>query len=82
MICEKICDTPVIKLSVNHAYDIVEMVGEMNEYRNDAIAKLVAFYHEIVRYLVFVFEGVESSIQTVCKTYPSLYIDKNDGEIS
>lgn len=70
MICERICDTPVIRLSVNHAYDIAAMIDEMNEHRNDALARLVAFYHEIVRYLVFVFEGVEASIQTVGKSVP------------
>lgn len=66
LICERICDNPLVKLYVNYSYDIVELVNEMKQYRENTLVKLVAYYHEIIRYLIFVFEGFEAIIQTVC----------------
>lgn len=64
-VCEKICDTPMIRLTQNYAYDLIELVREMNKYRNEIIEKIITYYQEIIQYLIVVFEGFESHIQMV-----------------
>ncbi|KAF5308522.1 hypothetical protein FQR65_LT06187 [Abscondita terminalis] len=65
LICEKICDTPLISLRVNYAYTLKELVLDMNRYRNEVIEKLIEYYQEIVKYLIVVFEGFESQIENM-----------------
>ncbi|KAK4876213.1 hypothetical protein RN001_012635 [Aquatica leii] len=65
LICEKICDTPLIRLKLNYAYDLKELILDMSEYRNRTIETLIEYYQEIVKYLIIVFEGFESNIQNM-----------------
>lgn len=72
-ICEKICDTPLINIMPNYAFDINELIKAMHEYRYNAIKKIVEFYQDIVRHIIVVFEGFENQIQFVnclLKTLP------------
>lgn len=55
----------MIRLTQNYAYDLIELVQEMNKYRNQIIEKLISYYQEIIHYLIVVFEGFESNIQSV-----------------
>ncbi|KAI4471763.1 dynein heavy chain [Holotrichia oblita] len=59
-ICEKMCDTPLINLQINQAYDLRELILEMYTYRNKIISQLVGYYQDIVRYIIVVYEGFES----------------------
>ncbi|XP_044753245.1 dynein axonemal heavy chain 2 [Coccinella septempunctata] len=58
-ICEKICDTPLINLTSNYAFELEELQRELSSYMKKTIDKLVAYYEEIIEYLIVVFEGFE-----------------------
>lgn len=64
-ICEKICDSRLIKLTPNYAYGIVELVDSMYDYREGVIKTLLGYYRQILDYIIFVFEGFESCIMAV-----------------
>lgn len=64
-ICEKICDTPLINLQINQAYDLRDLILDMYTYRNKIISQLVGFYQDTVRYIIVVYEGFESQMASV-----------------
>lgn len=47
-ICEKMCDTPLIKIRTNYAFDITELVDELAKYMDSVLDKLIAYYREII----------------------------------
>lgn len=65
LICEKICDTPLISIKPNYAYDVEELVNELASYMKNVIDKIVTYYQEIIQFLILVFEGFEQYMQSV-----------------
>ncbi|XP_050296141.1 dynein axonemal heavy chain 2 isoform X2 [Anthonomus grandis grandis] len=60
LICEKICDTPLICLTQYTAMDLQDLVDDLSKKMNDTLSKLIEQYHKIIEYLVMVFEGFEN----------------------
>lgn len=64
-ICEKICDTPLINLKPNYAYDIVELVNELAKHMTRTIETIISYYQQIIQFIILVFEGFEYHMATV-----------------
>ncbi|KAB0795300.1 hypothetical protein PPYR_12139 [Photinus pyralis] len=62
LLCEKICDTSLICLRPNYAYNLIELIKDMSQYRNETIDTIVKYYQEIIQYVVLIYEGFESQI--------------------
>ncbi|ERL85346.1 hypothetical protein D910_02766 [Dendroctonus ponderosae] len=60
LICEKICDTPLISLTQYTVMELQELVDELTKNMNDTLGKLISCYHTIIEFLVMVFEGFEN----------------------
>ncbi|KAJ8920059.1 hypothetical protein NQ315_011713 [Exocentrus adspersus] len=65
LICEKICDTPLINIKTNYAFDLEELVDELARYMKNVIDKIITYYHEIIKFLILVFEGFEQYIHSI-----------------
>lgn len=72
-ICEKICDTPMINITPNYTYEILELIKFMYNYRVETITKFVEYYQDIVRHIIVVFEGFENQIQFVNNLVLNIY---------
>ncbi|KAK9890592.1 hypothetical protein WA026_011959 [Henosepilachna vigintioctopunctata] len=68
-ICEKICDSPLINLPANYAFELKELQDELNSYMEKTIDKLVGYYQEIIEYLIVVFEGFESHMAVMANQW-------------
>lgn len=64
-ICEKICDTPLINLRPNHAYEILELVNELAHDMDAAVGVIIGYYQKIIQFIILVFEGFEFHMGTV-----------------
>ncbi|XP_050498494.1 dynein axonemal heavy chain 2 [Diabrotica virgifera virgifera] len=64
-ICEKICDSPLICLKPNYAFDKDELIEELTDSIENVVSKLVDYYQEIIQFLIFVFEGFEFHMGTM-----------------
>lgn len=61
-ICEKICDTSLIKITPNYAFDLHELIAHMDRYRNRALRDLAHHYRGIIEFVIVIFEGFEPYI--------------------
>nr|CAI5834494.1 unnamed protein product [Callosobruchus analis] len=68
-ICEKICDSPFFYIRPNCAFDIHDLVHEMVVYMDNILMKLTDYYHEIIKYLILVFEGFENVMGTMANQW-------------
>ncbi|CAG9819075.1 unnamed protein product [Phaedon cochleariae] len=59
-ICEKICDTPLIKIKTNYAYEIIELVDDIAHGMQNVLDVLIDCYQKIIEFIILVFEGFES----------------------
>lgn len=73
-ICERICDTSLIKLKVNHAYELNELVEEMSIHRHREVDQLLEYCKQITEYIIVVFEGFENNIPSVNNPNITLYL--------
>lgn len=64
-ICEKICDTFIIRIPTSEVYELHELRDYIIDYTEQASEKLAALYQDILRYLIVVYEGFESRINQV-----------------
>lgn len=64
-ICEKLCDTPLINLRPNYAYDILELVNELARNMDGAVDFIIGYYQRIIQFIILVFEGFEFHMGTV-----------------
>lgn len=69
LICEKICDTPLISIRPNYVFDVEELVNELAAYMKNVIDKVIEYYKEIIQFLILVFEGFEQYMQSVTFSY-------------
>ncbi|XP_057654894.1 dynein axonemal heavy chain 2 isoform X2 [Diorhabda carinulata] len=68
-ICEKICDSPLISLRPNYAYDINELIEELTNSIENVLTKLIDYFQEIIQFLIFVFEGFEHHMGTMANQW-------------
>lgn len=66
-ICEKICDTPLINLKPNFAYDISELVDELAKNITSTIEIIIKYFQQIIQFIILVFEGFEFHMSSVSK---------------
>ncbi|XP_060528447.1 dynein axonemal heavy chain 2 isoform X3 [Cylas formicarius] len=59
MICEKICDTPLVDLGQYVAYELEELVEELSGNMDRTLNTLIGYYHKMIEFLVLVYEGFE-----------------------
>ncbi|KAG5894356.1 hypothetical protein JTB14_031917 [Gonioctena quinquepunctata] len=76
-ICEKICDTPLINIRPNYAFEIEELVNELTNTMRDVLFKLLESYQDIIRFIILVFEGFESNMGTMANQWVK-YINNFD----
>ncbi|XP_023311334.1 dynein heavy chain 2, axonemal [Anoplophora glabripennis] len=69
LISEKICDTPLISIKPNYAYDVEELVNELASYMKNVIDKIVVYYQETIQFLILVFEGFEQYMQSMANQW-------------
>lgn len=58
-ICEKICDSSLITLNLNHLYELSELDISITNSVQRTITRFLDYYQEIIKYLIVVYEGFE-----------------------
>lgn len=61
-LCEQICNTLLIKLEPNYAYELEELVDCLTKFRRAAVNSIIECYKKIVDFIIIVFEGFEQHI--------------------
>lgn len=61
-LCEQICNTLLIKLEPNYAYELDELVECFTSFRRASIDSITYCYKKILGFIVIVFEGFEPYI--------------------
>ncbi|PNF16790.1 hypothetical protein B7P43_G00884 [Cryptotermes secundus] len=79
-ICEAICDTPLIYVDTSHVYELKELDCHLSNFRDEAMAKILAHYECIIQCIVTVYEGFEEYIPLMSQHWVH-YINKMDGVI-
>ncbi|XP_066252128.1 LOW QUALITY PROTEIN: dynein axonemal heavy chain 2 [Euwallacea similis] len=69
LICEKICDTPLIQLTEYTAMELQDLVDHFSQKMNKALAVLVDYYHKIIEFLMTVFEGFEGVMGAIANQW-------------
>lgn len=64
-ICEKICDTPVLKFTMNSLVELKDLIKHLEKYRNEATVKLMEHYNTVIDFIVAVYRGFETNIRFV-----------------
>lgn len=68
-ICEKICDTPIIKISVSNSVPLNDLRDMVSTHRTRTIRQLLKLYNDIVDLIVVVYEGFEPHMEDVSYNY-------------
>ncbi|XP_046962283.1 dynein axonemal heavy chain 2 [Vanessa cardui] len=61
-IMEKICDTPLIEFDIYNVFEIKELRQIIRKMEEEAAAKILEMYKEIITYIIIVYEGFEAYI--------------------
>ncbi|CAL7938030.1 unnamed protein product [Xylocopa violacea] len=64
-ICEKICDTPMIKIKPNYTYKLLEFQQELIKIRDKTFEVLLGHYRTIVQYVMVICDGFKDVLQEI-----------------
>jgi len=64
-ICEKICDTPLLKITNTSTITLQEFIINMEKYRKTTLYKLLDANNNIIKFIIVVYEGFEAYIEEV-----------------
>lgn len=62
---EKVCDTPFIEFDIYNVFAIKELRHKIRAMEEEAAAKILEMYKEIITYIIIVYEGFEAYITQV-----------------
>ncbi|XP_034231069.1 dynein heavy chain 2, axonemal [Thrips palmi] len=65
LLCEQICDSPLVKIPPTSAYELANLDKLMYEYRKEVTIKIVQYYKDIIDYLWFVSDKFEDHMNNM-----------------
>lgn len=66
--CERICDTPLIKMTeVNSAMDLFNIKCVLEQYRSGATVAVMQLYTGVIDMILVVYQGFEEIMDYVCR---------------
>ncbi|KAJ8936977.1 hypothetical protein NQ318_015641 [Aromia moschata] len=71
LICEKMCDTLLISIKPNYAFELDELINDLASHMDSVIDKLISYYQQTIQFIILVFEGFEVHMAAI-KFKPAL----------
>ncbi|XP_017886409.1 dynein heavy chain 2, axonemal [Ceratina calcarata] len=62
-ICERICDTPMIKIKPNYTYRLNELQDELVKVRDETFELLLDYHRTVFQYVMVIYDGVKDVIR-------------------
>lgn len=71
--CERICDTPLFKMSeIQTAMDLLSAKCVLEQYRSTATVEVMSLYKGVIDMILVVYQGFEVIIEHVILNFDSL----------